>query len=83
MDKLKPKEKEPEVRVIYKHTWPAVKGVISGKRYSNSPISIEMRVMNGKVKDVIINGAPFILDLKKNEIRRPDVKASGVDNGKD
>jgi len=83
MDKKVPKGIETEVRAIYKHAWPSVKGVINGKRYSNSKISIELRVIDGKVKEVIINGAPFSLDLKKNKIRNPATKASGVDHGKD
>jgi len=78
MDKLEPRNKEPEIRIIYQHSWPAVRGTINGNFHSNSRISIELRVINGKMKDVIINGAPFVLDVKNHH---PAKKASGGKHG--
>jgi len=63
MDKIEPKEKEGASKLTYKTTWPAVRGTIKGVRHSNGPVSVVLKVIDGKVKDVIINGTPFILDV--------------------
>jgi len=77
MDKFKPKERE----ITYRNTWPAVTHTVNGKRYSHRSIAVELRVINGKMEDVIINGAHFILDVNHG-IRGDREGLEGAYNGK-
>jgi len=64
-------------KITYKNTWPGVIHKTKGEEYSYRPVSIEIRVINGKMEDVIINGKHFILDLNHVEnnkcLARPGV----------